>query len=169
MMNPFDFFGIPESIVPDQKLIRQKYLSIQMGEHPDFGSDGQLSEKANEYYSILKSDVLRVKCILQIIGTVNVNENVLKPDFLMDMMELADDIEIGLSGNEDLLKSSTDRINHQMQILQQELGEMDQLTKNHKWLIKNYPVELVERLNSWFQQYKYLNRLEKNAQGIQEI
>src|SRR5574343_1441409 len=98
-----------------------------MGEHPDFGSDGQLSEKANEYYSILKSDVLRVKCILQIIGTVNVNENVLKPDFLMDMMELADDIEIGLSGNEDLLKSSTDRINHQMKILKQELGEMDQL------------------------------------------
>ena len=168
-LNPFEFFEIPETIIPDQKLIRQKYLSIQMGEHPDFGSDGNLSEKANEYYNLLKSDVLRVKCILQISGKVNMNENKLNPDFLMEMMELSDDIEAGKSGNNDLLKSSIEVIKQQMSVLNHELIEMDTMAKNHNWSIQNYPDILIRSLNSWFQRYKYLSRLEKNALGIQEI
>lgn len=168
-LNPFEFFEIPETIIPDQKLIRQKYLSIQMGEHPDFGSDGNLSEKANEYYALLKSDVLRVKCILQISGKVNMNENTLNPDFLMEMMELSDDIEAGKSGNNDLLKSSMEVIKQQMSVLNHELIEMDTMAKNHNWSIHNYPDILIRSLNSWFQRYKYLSRLEKNALGIQEI
>lgn len=168
-LNPFEFFEIPETIIPDQKLIRQKYLSIQMGEHPDFGSDGQLSEKANEFYAILKSDILRVKCILQIHGTVSLNENALNPDFLMEMMELSDDIESGKSGNNELLKSSIEVIKQQMAVLNQELIEMDSMVKTHNWSIQNYPDILVRSLNSWFQRSKYLNRLEKNALGIQEI
>ena len=168
-LNPFEFFEIPETIIPDQKLIRQKYLSIQMGEHPDFGSDGNLSEKANEYYNLLKSDVLRVKCILQISGKVNMNENKLNPDFLMEMMELSDDIEAGKSGNNDLLKSSIEVIKQQMSVLNHELIEMDTMAKNQNWSIQNYPDILIRSLNSWFQRYKYLSRLEKNALGIQEI
>lgn len=168
-MNPFEFFGIPESILPDQKKIRQKYLSIQMGEHPDFGSDGQLSEKANEYYAILKSDILRVKCILQINGTVNINENVLNSDFLMEMMEISDEIEIGKSGNEISLNSAIKSINNQIDALKQELIDIDNQVSNNKWSIKNFSTEIVGRLNSWFQRYKYLSRLEKNANGIQEI
>lgn len=168
-MNPFDFFEIPETIIPDQKLIRQKYLSIQMGEHPDFGSDGQLSEKANEFYAVLKSDILRVKCILQINGKVSMNENALNPDFLMEMMDISDDIEVGKSGNKHLLDSSIEVIKQKMAVLNQELIEMDSMVKNHNWSIQNYPDIIIRSLNSWFQRYKYLSRLEKNALGIQEI
>jgi DnaJ-domain-containing protein 1 len=168
-MNPFEFFGIPESILPDQKLIRQKYLSIQMGEHPDFGSDGQLSEKANEYYAILMSDILRVKCLLQINGTVNINENILNSDFLMEMMEISDEIEIGKSGNETSLNLAIKSINKQLEALKQELVEIDQRVKDNNWSINNFSSELIGSLNSWFQRFKYLSRLEKNANGIQEI
>jgi len=168
-MNPFEFFGIPESILPDQKLIRQKYLSIQMGEHPDFGSDGQLSEKANEYYAILMSDILRIKCLLQINGTVNINENVLNSDFLMEMMEISDEIEIGKSGNETSLNLAIKSINKQLEALKQELVEIDQRVKDNNWSINNFSSELIGSLNSWFQRFKYLSRLEKNANGIQEI
>ncbi len=168
-MNPFEILQVNESIIPDQKLVRQKYLAIQMGEHPDFGKDGEASEKANQAYSILKNDVERVKSILLLRGDVNLKENALSPDFLMLMMDLSDEIVEGISGDTDLLNSVKLKIQNSISELNAELKEFNDLATLNNWGILDYPMEFLNKLNSWFQKYMYLKRLEKNALGIKEL
>ncbi len=168
-MNPFEVLGIPESILPDLKQVRQKFLAIQMGEHPDFGSDGDLSEKANKAYSVLKNDIERVRVILSLNGSVNINENVLSPDFLMGMMDISDEIEEGLSGNVELLHSVKQKLEQLLVELKSELHFFHEKAVNNNWLIKDYSPAFLNELIIWFQKVKYLSRLEKNASGVQEL
>ncbi len=168
-MNPFEILGIPESILVDQKMVRQKFLAIQMGEHPDFGSDGELSEKANQAYSVLKNDVERVKTILLLSGSVNLNENGLSPDFLMEMMDLSDEIEDGIAGNTELLESVKQKIQNHITELMLELGVFQEMAHSNHWQILDYSPKLLSDLSIWYQKVKYLSRLEKNALGVHEL
>ncbi len=102
MQNYFEFYGIPESFLPDEKLIKQKYYELSRQFHPDFHAN-ETSEKQSEIlalstlntnaYRTLSNPDLRTQYILQQHNLLEEGKNnELPQNFLMDMMELNEQI-----------------------------------------------------------------------------
>lgn len=170
MNNPFDFFGINPSLAIDLKQLRMKFLEIQRSSHPDFGgNDATDSELANQYYEKLKNPIYRIQILLETFSNKHLNDNVLPPDFLMEMIELNDLIDESKSGDEaatklalstlDLLKSDLDQNFDQLAALWDSFQKHDSLKNDQFW---NQHIVL-------YQKYKYWSRLRKNFDGVEEI
>jgi hypothetical protein len=163
MENPFAFFGIEPSLVIDEKALRRKYLDIQRGSHPDLQShvvvpSSDDSEKANEFYKSLMNRELRVKSYLMLKSNSDSQDNQLPPSYLMDMMDLSDEIE------------SMDRSDEiQTQNVEVMLAEKETALKAEFTSIATQTVPDIESLVLWYQKQKYLLRLRKNFEGIEEF
>ena len=163
MENPFAFFGIEPSLVIDEKALRRKYLDIQRGSHPDLQShvvepSADDSEKANEYYKSLMNRELRVKSYLMLKSNSDIKDNQLPPSYLMDMMDLSDEIE------------SMDRSDEiQTQNVEVMLAEKETALEAEFAAIAMNTVPDIESLVLWYQKQKYLLRLRKNFEGIEEF
>jgi hypothetical protein len=163
MENPFAFFGIEPSLVIDEKALRRKYLDIQRGSHPDlqshvFGPSADDSEKANEHYKSLMNRELRVKSYLMLKSNSDIKDNQLPPSYLMDMMDLSDEIE------------SMDRSDEiQTQNVEAMLAEKETALEAEFAAIAMNTVPDIESLVLWYQKQKYLLRLRKNFEGIEEF
>ncbi len=100
----FDFFGFDRRYHIDTELLRKHFIGNSRRYHPDFhtGADPATQEEAlilstrnNEGYKILTDPLTRLRYILQLeglLGDESKNE-ALPQDFLMDMMELNEEIE----------------------------------------------------------------------------
>ena len=163
MENPFAFFGIEPSLVIDEKALRRKYLDIQRGSHPDLQShvvvpSADDSEKANEFYKYLMNRELRVKSYLMLKSNSDIKDNQLPPSYLMDMMDLSDEIE------------SMDRSDEiQTQNVEAMLAEKETALEAEFTSIATQTVPDIESLVLWYQKQKYLLRLRKNFEGIEEF
>ena len=163
MGNPFAFFGIEPALVIDEKALRRKYLDIQRGSHPDLQShvdepDADDSEKANEHYKTLMNRELRVKSYLMLKSNADIKDNQLPPAYLMEMMDLSDEIE------------SMDRTEEsQTQRVESELLEKESALEVEFQVIAAAPKPNIESLVLWYQKQKYLLRLRKNFEGIEEF
>jgi hypothetical protein len=163
MENPFAFFGIEPSLVIDEKALRRKYLDIQRGSHPDLqshvvGPSADDSEKANEHYKSLMNRELRVKSFLMLKSNSDIKDNQLPPSYLMDMMDLSDEIE------------SMDRSDEiQTQNVESMLLEKETALEAEFAAIAMNTVPDIESLVLWYQKQKYLLRLRKNFEGIEEF
>ena len=163
MENPFAFFGIEPSLIIDEKALRRKYLDIQRGSHPDLQShvvepSGDDSEKANEFYKSLMNRELRVKSYLMLNSNSDIKDNQLPPWYLMDMMDLSDEIE------------SMDRSDEiQTQNVESMLLEKETALEAEFAAIAMNTVPDIESLVLWYQKQKYLLRLRKNFEGIEEF
>ena len=112
MNNPFEFFDLVPSLAIDAKLLRSKFLEIQRNSHPDFGDNGNTnSELANTYFEVLKSPEKRIQVLLELYANNSLNNNLLPPDFLMDMMELNDVIDESKSGEETAKQQAENQLN----------------------------------------------------------
>jgi hypothetical protein len=163
MENPFAFFGIEPSLVIDEKALRRKYLDIQRGSHPDLQShvvepSADDSGKANEYYKSLIHRELRVKSYLMLKSNSDIKDNQLPPSYLMDMMDLSDEIE------------SMDRSNEiQTENVESMLLEKETALEAEFTSIASNTDPNIESLVLWYQKQKYLLRLRKNFEGIEEF
>ena len=163
MENPFAFFGIEPSLIIDEKALRRKYLDIQRGSHPDLQSHVDEpsvddSEKANEYYKSLMNRELRVKSYLMLKSNSDIKDNQLPTSYLMDMMDLSDEIE------------SMDRSDEiQTQNVEAMLAEKETALEAEFAAIATNTVPDIESLVLWYQKQKYLLRLRKNFEGIEEF
>jgi DnaJ-domain-containing protein 1 len=163
MGNPFAFFGILPALVIDEKALRRKYLDIQRGSHPDLQlhvdePDADDSEKANEHYKTLMNRELRVKSYLMLKSNADIKDNQLPPSYLMDMMDLSDEIE------------SMDRSDEiQTQNVEAMLSEKETALEVEFEAIAAAPEPNTESLVLWYQKQKYLLRLRKNFEGIEEF
>ena len=163
MENPFAFFGIEPSLVIDEKALRRKYLDIQRGSHPDLQSragepSADDSEKANEHYKSLMNRELRVKSYLMLKSNSDIKDNQLPPSYLMDMMDLSDEIE---------LMDRSDEI--QTQNVEAMLAEKETALEAEFTSIASNTDPNIESLVLWYQKQKYLLRLRKNFEGIEEF
>ena len=101
-MNYFELFNIPVSFIIDDSVLKRAYLLKSRAHHPDFYTlhDDQVQEdmlyqssRINEAYNILKDPVKRMKYILELHGVIaSENEQPLSPDFLMQMMEINEEV-----------------------------------------------------------------------------
>jgi len=153
-MNYFELFEIPISLQIDKATLAQKFFELQKKYHPDFFAKGteyeqaealEISSQLNKAFKVLKNPDETIKYVLQLKQLLEEEEKYqLPPGFLMEMMEL----------NEDLNEDSAKQI--------QELG--NQLYSEVKPLVENYndstitQAELLQ-LKEYYYKKKYLQRI----------
>ena len=169
MQNPFELFDLSVSLILDKKELRRRFIEIQQGAHPDFGREDDISEKANEAFSVLKDDEKRILSILSLNTSINANENKLSPDFLMEMMDLSDSIEEVRGLEEDQQMEVRSALESQREELLHRLIELDNNWKESPNVLTDFEHPLWNQLLVWYQESRYLHRLEKNLSGIEEI
>lgn len=170
MKNPFEFFNLDPSLALDSKQLRQVFLTIQRTAHPDF-SDGESkeSELANICYETLKEPISRLKCLLDHYSNSQLNQNMLDASFLMEMMELNDEIELALEGNSIAIESAENQLIAIDQEIQQELIQLMQKWNTSEFSVKTMNQDQWNLHVLWYQKYKYWLRLRKNLDGVEEI
>jgi molecular chaperone HscB len=97
----FSLFEINPHFLVDAALIRKKYLQLSKQYHPDFAESGDnktvelISEHINKAYSTLCSPYLLLQYFLEFKGLyTSKSPSVLPQEFLLEMMEVNDDLEI---------------------------------------------------------------------------
>ena len=160
IMNYFELFEIPISIQIDKAKLAQKYFELQKKYHPDFFARGteheqeqalEISARLNKALKILKDQDQTIKYVLQLKELLEEEEKYqLPPAFLMEMMEL----------NEDLSEDSARQI--------QELE--NQLYTEVASIIENYDdarattADLL-KLKEYYYKKKYLQRILDRLDG----
>jgi molecular chaperone HscB len=153
-MNHFELFGIPVSIKIDKSTLALKYFELQKKYHPDFFTQGTEAEQAealeisssiNKALKTFRNEEATIKYVLQLKGLLEEEEKYqLPPAFLMEMMEL----------NEDLSESSAQQINDLDAALYTEV----------QTIIENYhdatitTAELLQ-VKEYYYKKKYLQRI----------
>ena len=159
-MNYFELFELPVSLQIDKAKLAQKYFELQKKYHPDFFARGteheqeqalEISARLNKALKILKDQDQTIKYVLQLKELLEEEEKYqLPPAFLMEMMEL----------NEDLSEDSARQI--------QELES--QLYSEVAPIIENYDdsratnADLL-KLKEYYYKKKYLQRILDRLDG----
>jgi len=165
--NPFEILNVEPMPILDLAALRKSYIEIQRSGHPDLGNDAEVSEMANQAYSLLKSDEGRMSQILQFYGTWPPDTKLIGMDFLMEAMELSEAIDdLNASGVshktnvENSLKSLSNELENQ-------LSELNKKAENNiNWQKDS---QLLDEISIWYQRRRYITRLEKNLNGEHEL
>ena len=159
-MNYFDLFEIPVSLKPDKTGLAQQYFALQKKYHPDFFTQASEAEQAealeissmiNKALKVLQQEDATIKYVLQLKGLLEEDEkNQLPPNFLMEMMEL----------NEDLSENSIQQINSMEKSLYNDVAP----------IIENYDdaatttTDLL-KVKEYYYKKKYLQRILDRIDG----
>jgi molecular chaperone HscB len=102
MINYFELFDIPVSFVVDASMVAKKYIQLQKQFHPDFFTQQddtakqmaeEKSAQLNTAYKIFQTKDATIKYVLMLKNVLQDEEKYTLPnDFLMDMMELNEDL-----------------------------------------------------------------------------
>lgn len=165
--NPFDILNMAPMPKMDLGTLRKRYIEIQRSGHPDLGNDPEVSEWANQAYSLLKHDEYRLAEILKFYGTWPPDTKLIGMDFLMEAMEISEAIG-ELQKESDAEKSGITNTLNQMKIeLDVQLDSLNaKADANTTWFEDS---ALLEQISIWYQRRRYLTRLEKNLNGEEEL
>jgi molecular chaperone HscB len=104
-MNYFELFELPVSIQIDKTKLAQKYFELQKKYHPDFFAKAteheqaealEISSQLNKALKIFKNENQTIKYVLQLKQLLEDEEKYqLPPAFLMEMMELNEELNEG--------------------------------------------------------------------------
>ncbi|HCL06406.1 MAG TPA: Fe-S protein assembly co-chaperone HscB [Chitinophagaceae bacterium] len=106
-MTHFELFNLPITLKVDTSGLSKKYFELQRKYHPDrFGQSSeaeqeealQVSAQINKAFKTLKDPDETIKYVLQLKGLLEEEEKYqLSPDFLMEVMELNEELEEGMT------------------------------------------------------------------------
>lgn len=160
-MNAYELFGWNPKFIIDLGELRKKFIALQLSHHPDLkGDDIESSAFINESYNTLKDPYKRYSYLLGLVYP----QEAMKLDnmWLMEMMELNDSI-IESKGNESLkasVKNSLQTYFSEVNIaLEEKALEWDQ----------NGQSEILKYISQELQKIKYLQRLQKIFDGVEEL
>src|SRR5690348_13372104 len=100
--DPFALFNLPLSFTIDAAALEKSFLVKARAAHPDFHASNSESQdraseeasKINEAYAILRSPIRRSEYLLERLGgPTSEGGRDLPPEFLMEVMELREEIE----------------------------------------------------------------------------
>jgi molecular chaperone HscB len=153
-MNYFEIFDLPVSPKINRSLLSKKYIELQKKNHPDFFTNSTeseqedaliLSSQINKGLKVLQNEDETIKYFLQLKGLLTEDEKYqLPPAFLMEMMEL----------NEELSEGSSEQINHISNGL---FEDIKPVIDNYSEL--NTPQSDLLRLKEYYYKKKYLQRI----------
>ncbi len=168
MANYFEFYNIPESFLADEKAIKAKYYQLSREYHPDFYATEsnekqqeilQLSTLNTNAYRTLSDYDLRMQYILKEHGLLEEGKNELPGDFLMEMMEL----------NEELMELEFDFDAAKLhEIGEKSAGIMATLDADILPVLQRYPElhgvtkdEALDEVKTYYLKKKYLLRIQE--------
>ena len=164
-MNYFELFNIPVSFLPDRKQLKQKFYELSRKYHPDFytqeneseqGEALEISSNINKAYRTFQNKDETIKYVLQLKELLEEEEKYqLPPDFLMDMMEL----------NEELTDAKMEQDLATISTLKTTINNKEkEIYKPVKTIVEGYrdgettEAELLKVKEYYFKK-KYLNRI----------
>ncbi|NOT36768.1 MAG: Fe-S protein assembly co-chaperone HscB [Saprospiraceae bacterium] len=165
MQNYFELFEMPKAFFIDTQFLRKKFYSLSREQHPDNlqnedqnknENDSKINE-INLAYKILLDPLQRLKHILEIEGVSSVLEKPLEPSFLMEMIELHEEIHLAVQA------CDQEKIN----TLQKQLNDYEQILEvSKKSSISTYDsgqfdTKTLESLVDYFIKLRYIRRLKK--------
>lgn len=160
MINYFELFDIPVSFIVDASTVAKKYIQLQKQFHPDFFTQQddtakqmaeEKSAQLNTAYKIFQNSDATIQYVLQLNGLLGDDEKYQLPnDFLMEMMELNEDVH-GQSV-ENINKLQTELYVHVQAII--EYTPFNAITHSQLLLIKEF----------YFKK-KYLQRILDRLEG----
>lgn len=170
-MNYFEYYGLEESFVVDQKALRKAYLEKSRQVHPDVTgqeANDQLSASFNNTaYTVLNDDLSVVKYMLDIHDMPIDAKNAPMPqDFLLDMMELNEAI--------DELQSNGDNIEEckaQIETIQASIVDLHkaELSTYKSSMNEEQKHQLLSQARNYFLKMNYVKRLYENLNGTQSL
>ena len=159
-MNYFELFELPISLKTDKTKLALKYFELQKKYHPDFFARGteheqeqalQISSELNKALKILKDSHQTIKYVLQLKQLLEEEEKYqLPPAFLMEMMELNEELSADSAG--------------QIQELENQLySEVQPIIENYNDVTAT-TAELL-KLKEYYYKKKYLQRILDRLEG----
>ncbi|WP_034256860.1 iron-sulfur cluster co-chaperone HscB C-terminal domain-containing protein [Adhaeribacter aquaticus] len=169
-MNYFEFYGLQEGFLLDEKQVKNKYdeltrqyhLDSYVTESPEKQQEIQaLSTQNTNAYHTLSNPDLRTQYILQHYGLLEEGENQdLPEDFLKQMKELNEQIKE--------LESSFDKASFE-KVSQQVIGNSAALEADIQPVFQQYPIlegftkdEALQQVETYYLKKKYLLRIQES-------
>lgn len=175
MENHFEFYNIEERFFIDETKLKQLYLKLSRENHPDFfvgdeekyDSALEFTSKNNTAYKALKSFENRLTYILKRNGMLEDKGNKLPPDFLMEMMEI----------NEDIMELKMDFDANKYEVVDKKVGDMANLWKGKITELahladseeKNKRVEVLKKIKEFYLKQKYVLRLKESLNTFAQL
>ena len=164
-MNYFDLYELPVSLQPDEKEVKQKFYKLSRTYHPDFfsGASGaeqatalEMSSLVNKAYKTFGSKDETIKYVLQQKELLVEEEKYeLPPDFLMEMLELSEQMmEAKMDGDENATSAVKQTINN----VQTEIYEPVKRIVEHYQEGVTTKEELLQ-VKDYYYKKKYLTRI----------
>jgi molecular chaperone HscB len=120
-MTHFELFNLPITLNVDTSGLSKKYFELQRKYHPDRFVQAteaeqeealQVSAQINKAFKTLKDPDETIKYVLQLKGLLEEEEKYqLSPDFLMEVMELNEELEAGMT---DEIQSKIDQLKNEL-------------------------------------------------------
>lgn len=157
-MNYFELFEIPVAPTIDRTGLSKKYFELQKKFHPDFFTNESEEEKENvlqqsadinKGFKIFQNKEKTIEYFLQQKGIIATDEKyALPPDFLMEMMEL----------NEELDEANKESTENKVKEYEMELyAGIDPVLTTYE--DKTTTASDLEKLKAYYYKKKYLERI----------
>lgn len=162
-MNHFELFNLPITLTVSTSGLSKKYFELQRKYHPDRFVQAteveqeealQLSAQVNKAFKTLKDQDEIIKYVLQLKGLLEEEEKYqLSPDFLMEVMELNEELEEGMT---DAIQTKIDQLKNKL------YATVETIITNYQENITTEK-ELLQVKEYYFKQ-KYLDRMVENLE-----
>lgn len=169
-MDYFQFYDIPETFLPDDQQVKKKYYELSRQYHPDFHAQADAARQAEilrlstlntDAYRTLSNPDTRMQYILGQHGLLEEGRgNELPGDFLMEMMELNEQImELDFDFDQEVFGK----------VSQEVIGLAATLEADILPLLQQYPqlegitkLEALQQVKTYYLKKKYLLRIQQS-------
>lgn len=168
MKNHFEFYEIEERFFIDEQKLKQHFLKLSKEHHPDFFINDEekydkaleLTSQNNAAYKAIKTFSGRVQYILKQNGLLEEQGSKLPPDFLMEMMDVNEEImDLKMEFDSEKLKSLTTRVTAMAEAWN---GKVLQLAKEADAITNENRVDILKKVKEFYLKQKYVLRLKES-------
>ncbi|MBI5858589.1 MAG: Fe-S protein assembly co-chaperone HscB [Sphingobacteriales bacterium] len=167
-MNYFDLFEIPVQLKVDKTRLPEKYFELSRKFHPDFFINNPEKEKAealeksallNKAFKTFQNPDETIKYVLQLKGLLREEEKYeLPPDFLLEVLELNEQL---MDGDE----SVKENIQHSIDNIQSSIYEpVKKIVEGYQEGITSK--EELLQVKEYYYKKKYLDRIRQQLNGM---
>jgi molecular chaperone HscB len=115
----FDLFSLPVLFQTDMSALKKRFYQLSREFHPDYHTHVSEVEQAavtekyaliNQAFKVLSDEYSRRQYILEMKGVLTGSDEKLPADFLMEMMELNEEIDSMLTSESEIARSGADEV-----------------------------------------------------------
>ena len=163
-MNLFQLYELPVSFSTDKTKVKQQYFLLSRKYHPDFFGDATAAEQAavleqsslvNKAYKTFNNQDETIKYVLQLKGLLEEDKYALPNDFLMEMMELNEELMDAKMEEDEISLTKVKEAIHQFQLSVYE--PVKEIIESN--LEDDIPQERLLQVKEYYFKKKYLTRI----------